>query len=298
MAETGIAKTITIISGKGGTGKTSMTAAFASLAAPVVVADCDVDAANLHLLLSPTQEKSVDFFAMPMARINQDLCTGCGTCQDLCRYEAILVEDGKYSVDPLGCEACLVCKEFCPEQAINTVERQAGHWFQSKSRTGPMIHAHLGIAQENSGKLVTEVRKAAADIAEAKGMDLVLVDGPPGIGCAVMASLTGADLVIAVTEATLSGLKDLMRVNDLCSHFKIPINIIINKSDLNPDVTDTIKRWAGEQNSKIIGEIPYDTTFTKAMLEAKTIVEYETNGIGDQVRTVWEEVVQTLNQIA
>ncbi|MBI9077947.1 MAG: 4Fe-4S binding protein [Desulfatibacillum sp.] len=294
MAETGKAKTITIISGKGGTGKTSVTAAFASLAAPVVVADCDVDAANLHLLLSPTVKNTVEFYAMPAARINQDLCTGCGTCHDLCRYEAILVDDDKYTVDSLGCEACLVCKENCPEQAIEAVERLAGHWYLSQARTGPMVHASLGIAQENSGKLVTEVRKAAAEVAESNGLGMVLVDGPPGIGCAVMASLTGADLVIAVTEATQSGLKDLMRVHDLCQHFKIPIHIIINKCDLNPDVTNTVRQWAKGKNAPIIGEIPYDTAFTKAMIEGKTIVEYKSSRIGDRLKEMWQEVVHTL----
>ncbi|WP_028315667.1 ATP-binding protein [Desulfatibacillum aliphaticivorans] len=298
MAETGKAKTITIISGKGGTGKTSVTAAFASLAAPVVVADCDVDAANLHLLLSPEVEKSVDFYAMPIARINQDLCVGCGLCNDLCRYDAIVIQDDNYSVDPLACEACLVCKEHCPEQAIYTVERQAGYWFLSQARTGPMVHASLGIAQENSGKLVTEVRKAAADVAEEEKLDLVLVDGPPGIGCAVMASLTGADLVIAVTEATQSGLKDLIRVNDLCNHFKIPIHIIVNKCDLNPEVTQTVRKWAQEAKAPIIGEIPYDTDFTKAMIEAKTIVEYKSSRIGDELKNIWNTVLETMKSIA
>ena len=208
------------------------------------------------------------------------------------------MDDGVYTVDTIACEACLVCRENCPAEAIETVERPAGHWYLSMARTGPMVHASLGIAQENSGKLVTEVRKAAADVAEKENLGLVLVDGPPGIGCAVMASLTGADLVVAVTEATQSGLKDLMRVNDLCAHFKIPIHIIINKCDLNQEVTNTIKKWAKEKNAPVLGEIPYDTDFTKAMIEAKTIVEYESSRIGDQLKVMWKEVLRALDNVA
>lgn len=293
MSESAKVKTITIISGKGGTGKTSLAASFGVLASPVVIADCDVDAANLHLLLSPEVQETNDFYAMPIARIIQDQCVGCGTCFDVCRYDAIRFLDGdepKYEIDPLACEACLLCREFCPEDAVETVDRIAGQWYLSKARTGPMVHAHLGIAQDNSGKLVTEVRKAAAKTAEENGIELVLVDGPPGIGCAVMASLTGSDLVVAVTEATQSGLSDLIRVHELCDHFDIPINVIINKSDLNKDVTEEIHNWAQRKGAPVIGELPYDTDFAQAMIDAKTIVEYAPDGVGAQVREMWNNI--------
>lgn len=295
MTETNKPKVVTIISGKGGTGKTSVAASFAVLAAPTVLADCDVDAANLHLLLSPKNRETHDFYAMPIAKINQDKCSGCGTCHDLCQFDAIKITDGdppEYVVDPLSCEACLVCREFCPEDAVDTVERPAGQWFVSDARTGPMVHARLGIAEENSGKLVTEVRKAADKAAEDQGIGLIIVDGPPGIGCAVMASLTGADLVIAVTEATLSGMADLIRVYELCSHFDIPINVIINKADLNIDVCKDIKKWADDTHTPVIGELPYDTAFTRAMISAKTIVEYQKNGVAEKLKQMWDEISQ------
>jgi MinD superfamily P-loop ATPase len=286
-------KTMTIISGKGGTGKTSIAASFAVLAAPVVVADCDVDAANLHLVLSPEVKEPNDFYAMPIAKIKDDDCTSCGICKDLCRYDAITMSEDdppKFTIDPLGCEACLVCKEFCPEDAIETVEQLAGEWYVSGARTGPVVHAHLGIAQDNSGKLVTTVRKAATEQARKNGIGLVIVDGPPGIGCAVIASLTGSDLVLAVTEATLSGLSDLLRVYDLTVHFKIPLQVLINKADLNLQVAKDIKSWAKENGVKVVGELPYDPIVTKAMIAKKAIVEYEEFGISSQIKELWKKL--------
>ncbi len=293
MSDKSEPKTMTIISGKGGTGKTSLAACFAVMAKPVVLADCDVDAANLHLVLEPDVGKTNEFFAMPIAKIRQDDCSACGNCYDVCRYNAVQITDESdpfYTVDPLSCEACLVCKEFCPEDAIDIVERRAGEWYVSEARTGPMVHAHLGIAQENSGKLVSVVRKAASDIAKERDIDLVIVDGPPGIGCAVIASLTGSDLVIAVTEATKSGLSDLVRVHDLAKHFKIPLQVIINKADLNSDVTDEIKKWAKDQGVIILGELPYDPIVTQAMIAGKTVVEYNSSRISKKIEELWDKI--------
>jgi len=293
MSEGNGIKTMTIVSGKGGTGKTSLAAAFAVLAKPVVLADCDVDAANLHLVLSSEVKERQDFYAMPVARIRQEDCTGCGMCKDLCRYDAIKVNDldpPEYEVDPLACEACLVCKEFCPEQAIDAVPRLAGEWYVSEARTGPLVHAHLGIAQENSGKLVTEVRKAATSVASKREIGRIIVDGPPGIGCAVIASLTGADLVLAVTEATRSGLSDFVRVHELAKHFGIPLQVIINKADLNLQVTEEIKAYAEKEGVGVVGELPYDQMVTEAMIAQKTVVEYKSSPMADRMKELWEKL--------
>ncbi len=291
-------RTVTVISGKGGTGKTSLAASFAMLAKPVVVADCDVDAANLHLVLSPDKKETHEFFALPVARINQELCSACGTCYDLCRFDAISVSDDDppvYEVEPLACEACMVCREFCPEGAVETVERPAGHWYVSESRAGPMVHARLGIAEENSGKLVTEVRKAAASQAEKNGLDTILVDGPPGIGCAVIASLTAADMVIAVTEASQSGLSDLKRVNDLARHFQMPLLVVINKADLNQEVAKSIKTWVRDSGVELLGELPYDQAVTDAMIQGKAVVECADGALAGAIRETWREIGKRLD---
>ncbi len=297
------ARTVTVISGKGGTGKTSIAAAFAVLARPVVVADCDVDAANLHLLLAPRAEQETEFMAMPIPEIDRERCTSCGECHRLCPYDAIRVtgEDPPiFEVDPLSCEACMVCKEFCPEKAIDEKDRLAGHWYVGESKVGPMVYAHLGIAAENSGKLVTEVRKAASEVARKNNSRFILVDGPPGIGCAVIASLTNADMVVAVTEATQSGLSDLKRVHDLASHFGIPLNLIINKADLNAEVTESIREWARGAKVKIVGELPYHPAFTLAMVKGETIVEWEEKAgegaekITPALKKIWKRVEEDL----
>ena len=292
-------KTMTIISGKGGTGKTSVSASFAVLAKPVVVADCDVDAANLHLLLAPETVETHQFFAMPSAKIDQDLCTQCGECLDLCRFGAIESpgpDNEPYYIEQLSCEGCLVCYEFCPANAIEKVERPAGEWYVSEARTGPMAHARLGIAQENSGKLVTEVRKAASQLAEKEGLHTVIVDGPPGTGCAVIASMTGSDLVVAVAEATLSGMSDLERVHGLAKHFNIPLALVINKCDLLIEVTEKMEKWAEENDVELLGMVPYDTAFSATMAEGKTMVEVQKlSEAGEALVKIWERVQAILD---
>jgi MinD superfamily P-loop ATPase len=286
---------LTIISGKGGTGKTSLVASFAALAQPVVLADCDVDAANLHLILSPEVRRREEFWSGKTAGIVPELCTACGECLDHCRFDAIVpIREGDriktYEVDPLNCEGCGVCAEVCPVDAVEMRENRCGEWFVSETRFGPMVHARLGIGEENSGKLVTEVRREAEEIAKAQGIDLILVDGPPGIGCPVIASLTGADAVLAVTEPTLSGLSDLKRVRELAAHFQIRMSVCINKYDLNHEITGAISDYCLEEGIKMVGKIRFDEQITKAMVNGKTLIEYQDGAMAEEIRSVWKEV--------
>ncbi len=251
---------IVIISGKGGTGKTSLTASFAVLAVRSIVADCDVDASDLHLLLRPWVRERNEFMSGHQAVIRQDACTRCGVCLEYCRFGAVRKDmvDDTYSIDPASCEGCGVCVRFCPEKAIDFPERLCGEWMISETLYGTMVHARLGVAAENSGKLVSLVRREARRIAEEQGVPLVIVDGPPGIGCPVIASVTGASLVLVVSEPTVSGEHDLERVLALTRHFEIPAAICVNKWDINPEMTDRIEEKASLAGAKIAGRIRYD----------------------------------------
>jgi len=212
-------KQITIVSGKGGTGKTTISSAFVSLANDLVIADCDVDAADMHLLLDPTLLKTDDFYGLKVANINTELCTACGDCLDACRFNAI---DGSFDVDIFSCEGCSVCEYVCQQNAISMIEKKAGESFSSMTRFGPMAHAKLGIGEEASGKLVSTVRNNARDLAAEFNKDLIIIDGPPGTGCSVIAAITGVDMLLVITEPTASGIHDLERVLELSSHFRIP----------------------------------------------------------------------------
>ncbi|MGD9023120.1 MAG: ATP-binding protein, partial [Deltaproteobacteria bacterium] len=225
---------LVIISGKGGTGKTSLIAAFASLAESKALCDADVDAADLHLLTNPSIKERHDFQGGSTAVIDRDRCTECGLCRDLCRWAAVRET---FEVDPIACEGCGVCVYFCPEQAIDFPVKTCGQWFISDTRFGPMVHARLGIAEENSGKLVTLVRREARALAERKMLDLIITDGPPGIGCPVIASIGGASAVLIVAEPSVSGIHDMERVAQLAAHFKVPAMVCVNKFDLNLDQT-------------------------------------------------------------
>ncbi len=281
-------KELVVISGKGGTGKTSMLSAFASLAGKKVLCDADVDAADLHLIMAPTIEQKHDFVSGRTAHINLDKCLQCGLCRELCRWQAIS-ED--FVVDPIDCEGCGVCYYFCPEKAIEFLDNTCGEWFVSETRFGPMAHARLGIAEENSGKLVTLIRREGQKLAEQKGIDLILTDGPPGIGCPVIASLGGATAVLIVTEPTVAGRHDMERVADLVHFFKIPAMVCVNKFDLNPDATRAIKRYASQNNLTVVGEIPFDPVFTQSMIQGKTVIEYNRNSDGAQAaKAVWERI--------
>jgi len=283
---------IAVISGKGGTGKTSLVAAFAALAEGPVLADCDVDAADLHLVLEPRVREQHAFDGGLSASIDPELCSECGICRDLCRFEAI---DPYFVIDPFACEGCGVCADHCPEGAVGLEREIAGRWFVSETRFGPMVHAKLGIAQENSGKLVAKVRGRAREIALERGLELLLTDGSPGIGCPVISSLTGADLVLVVTEPTLSGLHDLSRVLELTAHFGIPSAVCINKFDLNPDQAGRIERAAEEAGAAFAGRIPYDRLVTDAMVARKTFVEHDEGPARRAAIEVWERTRELAN---
>ncbi|MBD3418977.1 MAG: 4Fe-4S dicluster domain-containing protein [Chitinivibrionales bacterium] len=287
-------KEIVIISGKGGTGKTSLVASFAALAQNAVLADCDVDAADLHLILTPRVQQTHPFSGGKQATIIAEKCTGCGKCSELCRFEAIsqipatgTTRQAVYHIDPVACEGCGVCAWFCPDKAIDFSDAINGHCYLSDTRYGPMVHAGLGIAQENSGKLVTLVRKKAREIAERDGKEFILVDGSPGIGCPVIASITGADLVLIVTEPTLSGEHDLKRVAQLVTYFKIPALVCINKYDLNPVISDRIIRDAQQRGSAIAGKVRYDTVFSTAQSLMQPVVEIDGSKTAEEVTDIW-----------
>jgi MinD superfamily P-loop ATPase len=282
-------KELVVISGKGGTGKTSLAASFAVLADRPVIADCDVDAADLHLVLSPRVKERHEFRSGHEAVIRQDDCTGCGACLAHCRFGAVVQHPAAYAIDSFACEGCGVCVRFCPEKAIDFPERLSGEWMVSETRCGPMVHARLGVAAENSGKLVSLVRREARRIAEAENRPLVIVDGPPGIGCPVIASVTGATLVLAVTEPTVSGEHDLERVLSLTRHFNIPAAVCMNKWDLNVEMTERIEDQARKAGVRIAGRIRYDRAVTLAQMRERAVVETEAPCVED-IQHVWNEL--------
>lgn len=282
---------LVIISGKGGTGKTSIAASFAALVDGAVLADCDVDAADLHLILAPEVKRREVFRSGHQAAIRQSDCTGCGECATLCRFGAVRRlerRDGTaaYAINPAACEGCGVCVRFCPQEAIDFPEQTCGEWMISATRFGPMVHAKLGIAAENSGKLVSVVRAQAREVAKTRGFDSVLIDGSPGIGCPVIASLTGATSALVVTEPTLSGAHDLERVLQLTKHFDLPATVCVNKWDLNPSMTERIERSASAHGAAVGHRIRYDTAVTAAQIRAEAVVEGESEA-ADDIRELW-----------
>jgi MinD superfamily P-loop ATPase len=287
-------KELVIISGKGGTGKTSITASFATLAKNAVLADCDVDAADLHLILRPEAQQTHPFYSGHEAGIRPVDCLQCGLCQTLCRFEAVKEIGGTFRIDPASCEGCGVCVHFCPAKAIDFPERLCGEWFLSKTRCGTMVHARLGIGAENSGKLVSTVRQQARQFATAIQAEWILVDGPPGTGCPVIASLTGADAVLAVTEPTLSGQHDLLRVLELTRHFQIPAFVCVNKWDINPAMTATIEAAATSVGATVLTKIPYDKSITEAQINGQSVVEYSDGTASQFIQTLWEKICQLL----
>lgn len=283
-------KQVTVISGKGGTGKTTILASLASLAKRAVLVDADVDAADLHLLLGPKMERREPFYASKVAVIDPARCDGCLKCEEVCRFEAIR----NLIVDPIACEGCGVCWSICPRDAIQAKEVQSGEWFISKTRYGPMVHAKLGVAQENSGKLVTLVRKEAQRIAQEGNYPLILIDGPPGIGCPVIAALGGVDVALVVTEPSVSGIHDLERILEVCRHFRVPAWVCINKFDINPENTEKIKLHCQREGTPVIGEIPFDAIVTKAMVLESTVIEYTGGIVATEIKKLWTKLERSL----
>jgi MinD superfamily P-loop ATPase len=281
-------KELVVISGKGGTGKTCLTASFAALAENKVLADADVDAADLFILLEPKIQSREVFKSGSVAVIDADKCVQCRECVDLCRFEAIS-ED--FRIDPVDCEGCAVCARFCPEEAIEMQPCISGEWFISETRYGPFVHAKLGIGEENSGKLVTIVRHHAKLIAEERGLDWIIVDGPPGIGCPVISAVTGADAVLIVTEPTLSGMHDMKRVAELAAYFKIPTAVCINKWDLNPEISQRIADDCSREQIALVGGIPYDRVVSEALVRRKIVLEHDPQcAVAREIRNVWENL--------
>jgi MinD superfamily P-loop ATPase len=280
-------KQLTVISGKGGTGKTSITAAFASLAKNAVFADCDVDAADLHLILKPKVKKTMGFHGLKIASVAKERCTDCKKCYENCKFDAI---EENIKIIKESCEGCGVCEYICPVDAINMVDRDSGFSYISETRFGPMAHAMLKTAEEASGKLVTVVRNNAKTLAEEKKKGLIIVDGPPGIGCPVIASISGVDLVLIVTEPTLSAIHDLERILGVADHFKIPAVVCINKCDINLDNTEKIENYCKSNNIEIVGKLPYDNVVTEAMIHEKTVVEYSKSSCSDRISDMWDNV--------
>jgi MinD superfamily P-loop ATPase len=276
---------ILVISGKGGTGKTSLTAAFAHLAAGAVICDLDVDAPDLHLLLQPRYQQTHDFHAGYEARIRPQKCDGCNTCA--------LMELGSPipRIDPLKCEGCKVCVEFCPADAISFTVRHCGTWYISHTRMGPMAHAQLFPAQENSGRLVALLRQQAKKLAQEQGIRLILSDGPPGIGCPVISAVSGVHLAVVVTEPTPSGLHDMGRVTDLCDYFQVPVAVIINKCDLNSHIVKQIETRCLQNGYALVARLPYDPDFVHAMVQGQTLTEYSSGDTAIRIRKAWESIV-------
>ncbi len=293
-------KEITVISGKGGTGKTSLVASLVSLAQKPVVADCDVDAADLHLVLDPRVRETHDFSGGKSAEIIAEKCTSCGKCYELCRFGAVIKDENSkpaYTIDHIACEGCSVCSYFCPEKAIAFEPATNGRWYISDTRYGPMVHAKLGIAEENSGKLVALVRDQAKKIAEDGDLSYVIVDGPPGIGCPVIASVTGTNYVLIVTEPTLSGEHDLERVMELINYFKIPAFLCVNKYDINTGMSDKIEEKARAAGIKIAGRIRYDRAVTDAQIKRLPVVEFTDAPVANDMKNMWDTLIEEINSI-
>lgn len=285
-------KEIVVISGKGGTGKTSLTASFAMLAgSEAVIADCDVDAADMHLLLQPQPVHTESFYSGHVALIHSDKCIQCGECAAVCRFDAISVQDELYVVDPIGCEGCGYCPRVCPADAIVLEERKAGTWYISSTKAHNfLVHAALDIGAENSGKLVAKVKNEANSLAHQRQVSYIIVDGSPGIGCPVQSSLSGASFVVLVTEPTVSGLHDLQRVYSLVKKFKIKAGCIINKANLNETVHEQIISFLMNENIVHIADIPFDRTFTDALSVGKTVVELSSTEAAKQIIEAWSKI--------
>ncbi|HID98420.1 MAG TPA: (4Fe-4S)-binding protein [Thermodesulfobacteriaceae bacterium] len=282
-------KEILVLSGKGGTGKTTLVGAMAVIMPDKVLADCDVDAADLHLLLSPEVSERNEFWSGVKAGVDTGRCSGCGSCFEICRFDAVIMAETAV-IDDFHCEGCGVCYEFCPEGAISLRDNRSGMWFKSVTKYGPMIHAALGIGEENSGKLVSLVKKEIRALAEEQGVRWILVDGPPGLGCPVIAALSGADLVLIVTEPTMSGLHDMIRVADLAEHFKIPVCVCINKWDLNRNMADNIENECRVRKIPVTGHVPFDADVVNSLVAGRPLLEYSDGPAAREIQNIWKNL--------
>jgi MinD superfamily P-loop ATPase len=287
-------KEITILSGKGGAGKTSIAAAIASLAENSVFCDNDVDAADLHLILHPEIKEEHEFNSGSKAVIDPDKCTACGLCIDHCRFDAIhLNQEGIPEVNPFQCEGCRLCERICPVDAIQTIQFNNNKWFISNTRFGPLVHARMGAGEENSGLLVTVIREKAREIAVQTGADFIINDGPPGIGCPVIASVTGTGAVLLVVEPSLSGLHDAKRLMELVDSFHIPALAVINKYDINLEITGRIEQFLNERSIPLIGRIPFDTRMVDAMVAGETIMELDSQSdLSREFKAIWQGIIK------
>jgi len=289
-------KQIVILSGKGGTGKTFVSASLACLAENAVFADCDVDAANLHLLLAPDVQETHEFKGGRIAEVNAEACNGCGLCVEHCRFDALSMVpqaaqvDRVAAVDPVACEGCGVCGLVCPTEAFSFRTSDAGRWFISDTQFGPMVHAHLFAGEENSGKLVQQVRSKARTVGEGRQSDWVVIDGPPGTGCAVMSAMTGVDMVVLVTEPTTAGVHDVKRVIDVAMHFDIPVGMVINKSTINSEMADELRSFASEKKIRYLGDIPYDKRIVDSVADLKPYACSFNDDIADRLKSVWNNI--------
>jgi MinD superfamily P-loop ATPase len=292
-------KEITILSGKGGTGKTSITAAMASLVQNAVFVDADVDAADLHIIFQPENRETHVFEAAWIATINTDLCTQCGLCKEHCHFDAIHDnEEGHLEIDPFACEGCRLCEHVCPAEAITSKRSVNNHWYVSDTRFGPLVHAKMGAGEENSGKLVTQIRKSAREMAVGRNADFIVTDGPPGIGCAAIASVTGTDAVVLVTEPSKSGFHDVLRLVELVQSFDVPMYALINKFDINLEITAQMEAFFASSNIKLMGKIAFSKEMVYSMVERKTILEYNKNSeLVPILSNLWKEIGQTESKI-
>ncbi len=286
-------KQIVFISGKGGTGKTVISGAMAAMGNDQVIADCDVDAANLHMLLDPVVLERKPFTGGKLAVVNPDLCTGCGECLACCRYDAISEE---CTVDSLRCEGCGLCSHICPVDAVDMVPQQVGEWYRSETRYGPFIHARLGIGAENSGKMVAKIREVAREVARKEARATVLIDGPPGIGCPLISAITGTDLAVVVTEPTCAGLHDSGRILKVTEQLGVPVKVLINKDDLNPGLTRKIEEICRENDIEVIGKLPFSNTVVEAMRQGVPITEYPDGELSSALREIRQRIDQSLDK--
>jgi len=283
---------IAVISGKGGTGKSSISAAFATLNGQVVLADCDVDAANLYLLFNPTHEEEIVYIAGHKAVVNHDLCTGCGICESYCRFDAISVIDGRVVISSITCDGCFLCSRVCPENAIKMVQNDKSRMYSGSFRNGKMVYGRLAPGEENSGKLVNMVREKAKETAAKNGLDTIILDGPPGIGCPVISAITGVDKVVIVTEPTISGLHDMQRTIEIVQKFNLPEFIIINKYDLNSSMSKQIEEWCNQNEIAVAGKLPFDRQMTEAMVQSKSITEFNPDlDISNKIEIIWKKIL-------